>query len=174
MDVGQILEELQLQHLPMGSFVHLIQLFAFNLLSSQLKFQVNYPKYHSSLNLKEDTGVKLCQILLRYLTSRKASEDLQISWVIYTRIVWFLEPQFQSLSFKVVVSAVYQLLDFALKSPMATIKKGLVAETASKVSSKLLQKFSKSSSDCFGDLYKETKEQILSPSFITKVIHLLR
>ena len=33
---------------------------------------------------------------------------------------------------KVVVSPVYQLLDFALKSP-ATIKKGLVAETASKV-----------------------------------------
>ena len=48
---------------------------------------------------------------------------------------------------EVVVSSVYQLLDFALKSLMATIKKGLVAETASRVSSKLLQKFSKSSSD---------------------------
>ena len=48
---------------------------------------------------------------------------------------------------EVVVSPVYQLLDFALKSPMATIKKGLVAATASRVSSKLLQKFSKSSSD---------------------------
>ena len=75
---------------------------------------------------------------------------------------------------KVVVSPVYQLLDFALKSSMATIKKGLVAKTASKVSSKLLQKFSKSSSDWFGDLYKETKLQILSPRFITKVIHSLR
>ena len=43
---------------------------------------------------------------------------------------------------EVVVSPVYQLLDFALKSPMATIKNGLVAETASRVSSKLLQKLS--------------------------------
>ena len=48
---------------------------------------------------------------------------------------------------EVVVSPVYQLLDFVLKSPMATIKKGLVAETASRVSSKLVQKFSNSSSD---------------------------
>ena len=48
---------------------------------------------------------------------------------------------------EVVVSPVHQLLDFALKLSMATIKKGLVAETASRVSSKLLQKFSKSSSD---------------------------
>ena len=48
---------------------------------------------------------------------------------------------------EVFVSPVYQLLDFVLKSPMVTIKKGLVAETASRVSSKLLQKFSKSSSD---------------------------
>ena len=75
---------------------------------------------------------------------------------------------------KVVISPVYQLLDFALKSPMATIKKGLVDETTSRVSSKLLQKFSKSSSDWFGDLNKETKLQILSPSFVTKVIHSLR
>ena len=44
---------------------------------------------------------------------------------------------------EVVVSPVYQLLDFALKSPMSKIEKGLVAE----VRSKLLQKFSKSSSD---------------------------
>ena len=48
---------------------------------------------------------------------------------------------------EVVVLPVYQLPDFALKSPMATNKKGLVAETASRVSSKLLQKFSKSPSD---------------------------
>ena len=48
---------------------------------------------------------------------------------------------------EVVVSPVYQLLDFVLKSPMATIKKGLVAEAGSRVSSKSLQKFSKSSSD---------------------------
>ena len=48
---------------------------------------------------------------------------------------------------EVFVSPVYQLLDFVLKSPMVTIKKGVVAETASRVSSKLLQKFSKSSSD---------------------------
>ena len=48
---------------------------------------------------------------------------------------------------EVVVSPVYQLLDFALKSPVATIKKELVAETVSRINSKLLQKFSKSSSD---------------------------
>ena len=72
---------------------------------------------------------------------------------------------------EVVVSPVYQLLDFVLKSPMATIEKGLVAETASRFSSKSLQKFSKSSSDWFGDLYKERKFQILSQSFISKVIH---
>ena len=48
---------------------------------------------------------------------------------------------------EVVVSPVYQLPDFALKSPMEKIKKELVAETASGVSPKLLQKFSKSSSD---------------------------
>ena len=69
---------------------------------------------------------------------------------------------------KVVVSPVYRLLDFALKSPMATTKKGLVVETVSRVCSKLLQKFSKSSLDWFGDLYKETKLQILSQSFISK------
>ena len=75
---------------------------------------------------------------------------------------------------KVVVSPVFQLLDFTLKSPMAAIKKGLVAETACRVSSKLLQKLSKSFSDWSGDLYKETKLQILSPRFIAKVVHSLR
>ena len=74
----------------------------------------------------------------------------------------------------VVVSPVYQLLDFALKSSMASIKKGLVVQTASRISSKLLKKFSKSSSDWFADLYKETKFQILSPSFILTVTHSLR
>ena len=74
----------------------------------------------------------------------------------------------------VVVSPVYQLLDFALKSSMASIKKGLVVQIASRISSKLLQNFSKSSSDWFVDLYKETKFQILSPSFILMVIHSLR
>ena len=61
-----------------------------------------------------------------------------------------------------------------LKSPMATIKKGLVTETTSRVISKLLQKFSKSSLDWFGDPHKEAKLQILSPSFIKNVIHSLR
>ena len=56
-------------------------------------------------------------------------------------MISILEPS------KVAVSPVYQLLDFALKSPMTTIKKGLVVETESRVSSKLLQNFSKSSSD---------------------------
>ena len=63
-------------------------------------------------------------------------------------MVSILEPS------KVVVSPVYQC---QIKSPMAAIKKGLVAEIASTVSLKLSQKFSKSSSDWFGDLHKETK-----------------
>ena len=58
---------------------------------------------------------------------------------------------------KAVVSLVYQLLDFALESPMATIEKGLVVEIASRVSSKLLQQFSKPSLNWFGELYKEPK-----------------
>ena len=78
-------------------------------------------------------------------------------------MAWIVEPS------EVVVSPVYHLLDFALKSPMATIKKGLVAETVSSVSSKLLHKFS----DWFGDLCKEIKLQILSQRFISKVIHSL-
>ena len=50
------------------------------------------------------------------------------SWIICCSPNWefmvsILEPS------EVVVSPVYQLLDFVLKSPMATIKKGLVAET---------------------------------------------
>ena len=40
-----------------------------------------------------------------------------------------------------VVSPVYQFLDFALKSPMATIKNGLVAETASRVAQSSCRSF---------------------------------
>ena len=70
---------------------------------------------------------------------------------------------------RLVVSPVYQLLDFALKSPVAIIKKELVAKTAATVSSKLLEN---SSSDWSGDLYKERKLQILSPSYtFLKVIN---
>ena len=70
---------------------------------------------------------------------------------------------------RLVVSPVYQLLDFALKSPVAIIKKELVAKTASTVSSKLLEN---SSSDWSGDLYKERKLQILPPSYtFLKVIN---
>ena len=58
-------------------------------------------------------------------------------------------------------------------SPFLTIQKRLVAKTASRVSLKLLQKFSKSSSDWFGVLCKETKLQIFSPSFTAKVKHSL-
>ena len=68
---------------------------------------------------------------------------------------------------KVVISPVYQLLDFALKSPMATIKKGLVDETTSRVSSKLLQKFSKSSSDWF-DVEQRNKVANLISKFCHK------
>ena len=55
----------------------------------------------------------------------------------------------------VVLSPVYQLLDFVLKSPMASIRKGLVAETAFSVGSKILQKFSKSSLGWFEDCTKK-------------------
>ena len=82
--------------------------------------------------------------------------------------VSMLEPS------KVIVSPVYRLLGFTLKSPMVTIQKGLIAEKASRVNSKLSQIFSNSSSDWFGDLYKEIELQILSPSFMTKVIRSLR
>ena len=46
-------------------------------------------------------------------------------------------------SSEVLVSPVYMLLDFALKSPMATIKKELVVKTASRVSSKLISERNK-------------------------------
>ena len=73
-------------------------------------------------------------------------------------------------SSRLVVSPVHQLVDFALKSPMAIIKKELVAKTTSRVSSKLLEN---SSSDWSGDLYKEKKLQILSPSYtFLKVINI--
>ena len=74
---------------------------------------------------------------------------------------------------KVVLSPVYQLLDIALKSPIAAIKKRLIAKKASRIRSKLSQKFWKFSLDWFGDLYKETKFQFLSLSFIAMVIHSL-
>ena len=75
---------------------------------------------------------------------------------------------------KIVESPVYRLLGFTLKSPMVTIQKGLIAEKASRVNSKLSQIFLNLSSDWFGDLYKEIELQILSPSFMTKVIQSLR
>ena len=95
------------------------------------------------------------------------------SLIIYCSRDWevmasILEPSM------IVLSPVYQLLDFALKSPLTATKKRLVAATASRVSSKLSQKFWKSFSDWLGDLYKETKLQVLSPSFIKKVIQSLR
>ena len=75
---------------------------------------------------------------------------------------------------KIVVSPVYRLLGFTLKSPMVTIQKGLIAEKASRVNSKLSQIFLNLSTVWFGDLYKEIELQILSPSFMTKVIQSLR
>ena len=73
-------------------------------------------------------------------------------------MISILEPS------KVIVSPIYQLLEIpvasipvALKPPMATIKKELVAKRASTVSSNLLQNFSKSSLDWFRDLYKKIK-----------------
>ena len=75
MDLGQSLEELQLQHLSMRSFVHSIQLFVFNLLRSQLKFPASCPKYHSASTYKEDPGAKLCRMLLRYLKRQLLHQD---------------------------------------------------------------------------------------------------
>ena len=64
MDLGQSLEELQLQHLPMRTLAHSIQLFAFDLLNRQLKFPASYSKYRSASIYKEDSGVKLSRMLL--------------------------------------------------------------------------------------------------------------
>ena len=101
-------------------------------------------------------------------------QDTEFPWMCVSSLIicsssnwevmaWVLETS------KVVASPVYQLFDFALKSPTAANKKRLVAEAASRISSKLLQKFWKSTLNWFGDLYKETKLQILSQSFISKV-----
>ena len=70
MDLGQSLDELQLQHLLMRSFVHSIKLFAFDLLRNQLKFTASYPKYRSASTCREDPGAKLCRMLLRYLKTQ--------------------------------------------------------------------------------------------------------
>ena len=96
----------------------------------------------------------------------RSIQDTVGPWMWVGSLIIYCSPNWEVMASvwepsEVVASSVYQLLDFALKSLMATIKKGLVAETASKVSSKLLQRFSKSSSDWFGDLYKETKLQVL-------------
>ena len=103
----------------------------------------------------------------------RSIQGTDFPWIWVGSLIIFCSPNCEVIAsvLEVVVSPVYQLLDFVLKSPMATIKKGLVAETASRFSSKSLQKFSKSCSDWFGDPYKERRFQILSPSFISKVIH---
>ena len=68
---------------------------------------------------------------------------------------------------KVVVSPIYQLLDFPLKSPLAAIKKGLVVERASRVSLNLSQKFAKSSSVWFSKPVQRNKVE----NFIFKFYH---
>ena len=73
--------ELQLQPLPMRSFAHSIQLFAFDNLRRQLKVPASYTKYRSTLTYKENPGVKLCRMLFEIskntaLTSRQPSKDL--------------------------------------------------------------------------------------------------
>ena len=78
MDLGQSLEELQLQHLPMRSFFHSMQLFAFDLLRSQLKFPASYLKYGSASTYKEDRGAKLCRMLLRYLEIQLLHQDKHV------------------------------------------------------------------------------------------------
>ena len=73
---------------------------------------------------------------------------------------------------EVVLPPVYQLPDFALKSPMATIKKGLVVETASGLAQSYCRSF-QSHLRLIWNLCKEIKLQILSPNFLSKVIHSL-
>ena len=72
-------------------------------------------------------------------------------------MVSILEPS------KVVVPPVYQLLDFALKSPMATIKKGLVPETAFKVIAEVFKVI-------FGLLWKPIQRNKVA-NFISKFYH---
>ena len=86
--------------------------------------------------------------------------DTDCPWMWVGSLIIFCSPNWEVMASilepsEVVVSPVYQLLDFALKSSMATIKIGLVAETVSRVSSRLLQTFSESSSDWFGDCTKK-------------------
>ena len=55
MNLGKRLEELQLQHLPM----RIIQPFASDLLTSQLKFPASYQKYRFISTHKGEPGAKL-------------------------------------------------------------------------------------------------------------------
>ena len=61
----------------------------------------------------------------KIVTGHRFSSNVSPNWEVMASI---LEPS------KLVISLVYQLLDFALKSPMTTIKKRLVVETKSSVS----------------------------------------
>ena len=71
----------------MRSFVHSIQLFAFDLLRSQLKFPASYPKYRSASTCKEDPDAKLRRMLLRYLKTQLLHQDKDHK-ICYTRIAW--------------------------------------------------------------------------------------
>ena len=52
-----------------------MQLFAFDLLRSQLNIRASYPKYRSVSTCKEDTGSKLCPKLLRYQKTQLLHQD---------------------------------------------------------------------------------------------------
>ena len=75
---------------------------------------------------------------------------------------------------EVVLSLQYQNLDFALKSPITTRRKGFLRDNFSKFNSKLSINVSKLSCDWLGDLYRATKVQSLSPIFNSKFTHSLR
>ena len=114
----------------------------------------------------------------------RSIQDTDFPWMRVGSLITCCSPNWQVTASvlersKVVVSPVYKLLDFRWSYQWRQlkglgIKNGLVAETTSRVSSKLLQKFLKPSSDWFGDMCKERNLQILSPSFISKVMHSLR
>ena len=59
----------------MNRFSHLIELFDFVLLKSQVTFPVNYLNYRFVSTYKGDPGAKLCQMLLRYPETQLIHQD---------------------------------------------------------------------------------------------------
>ena len=101
-------------------------------------------------------------------------EKLQIkcvdSLIICCNPYWKVKPSLLEPS-SVVILLLYQRLNFALKSPRMTARKGLFTVTESKLYSRLLINNSKPSWLWLGERYNEIKLHSLSLIFISKLIH---